>query len=510
MNNVDRIYRLKVKQQQPFFGLFCLLLFFILLAACVMPVERPTLTSQPPTDTPPVPTVTPTIVTTTPTARPTATPGIVATSPPDPLRTQYNLKTLFDPAAHHLKVAETIVYANSSQLSMPDLVLLIEANRTQGVFQLDSITWADGKPVKHDKLIGATLRIPLTDPLLPGAKKTINLTYQLFLPVRNSTLGANQRQTNFGEWFPFVPHYQVGAGWLVYKPSGLGEYLAYDVADYQVEIQLSDPKAKLVIAANAQAEGDVEKGYHYRLDAARNFVWSASSQMQALKDTVGEVTLYAYIFPEDQAAGKAALKTMREAIEVYSKRFGPYPHNSLTMVEASFYDGMEYDGLYFLDQQYFTDYAGSPESYLVTLNAHETAHQWWYGLVGSDSAMEPWLDESLCTYSELLFYEQVYPKETNWWWQFRVHRFNPTGWVNSTIYEPFGYRTYVNAVYLRGALFLQALREQVGDQVFFEFLKDYAHRYRQGWATGADFFNVLGDHTQVDLTKLKEEYFIKP
>ena len=508
MNRVDRIYRLKAKQKQLFLGLVCLLV--ILLAACVMPVERPTLTPPPPSDTPPVPTVTPTVVTQTPTPRPTTTPGIAATSLPDPLRTQYILKTLFDPKANHLKVTETIVYANTSPVAIPDLLLLIEANRTQGVFQLDSITWADGTPVKHDKLAGARLRIPLTDPLLPGAKTTINLSYQLFLPVRNSTLGANKLQTNFGEWFPFVPHYQVGAGWLVYKPSGLGEYLAYDVADYQVEIQLRDPKAKLTIAANAQAEGDAEKGYKYHLEAARNFIWTASTQMLVLKDNVGEVTLYAYIFPEDQAAGKTVLKTMREAVEVYSKRFGPYPHNSLTMVEGSFFDGMEYDGLYFLDRQYLKEYTGSPESYLVALNAHETAHQWWYGLVGSDSAMEPWLDEAFCTYSELLFYEQVYPKETDWWWQFRVNRFNPSGWVNSTIYEQPGYRAYVNAVYLRGALFLQALRDQIGDQVFFEFLKDYANRFRQGWATGADFFNILGDHTQADLTELTDEYFKKP
>jgi aminopeptidase N len=96
------------------------------------------------------------------------------------------------------------------------------------------------------------------------------------------------------------------------------------------------------------------------------------------------------------------------------------------VVEAGFADGMEYDGLYFLGREYFAAYDGTPQNYLTALAAHETAHQWWYGLVGNDQALEPWLDEALCTYSELLFYEAVYPDLVDWWWTFRVNRFQPS------------------------------------------------------------------------------------
>jgi aminopeptidase N len=145
----------------------------------------------------------------------------------------------------------------------------------------------------------------------------------------------------------------------------------------------------------------------------------------------------------------------------------------------------------------------------VTLSAHETAHQWWYGLVGNDQAMEPWLDETLSTYSELLFYERHYPGEVDWWWNYRVNRFTPKGWVNSTIYDFDAFRPYVNSVYLRGAQFMQKLREQSGNEVFLAFLKDYATRYRHGWVSGADFFNVLGDHTQQNLDSLIGDFFKK-
>jgi aminopeptidase N len=37
---------------------------------------------------------------------------------------------------------------------------------------------------------------------------------------------------------------------------------------------------------------------------------------------------------------------------------------------------------------------------------HETAHQWWYSMVGNDQILEPWLDESLADYSEVVYYDE--------------------------------------------------------------------------------------------------------
>jgi hypothetical protein len=359
-------------------------------------------------------------------------------------------------------------------------------------------------------LKGANLTIPLPHPLDPGNSVTLKLGYQLNLPQRPGVFGYDTRQTNLGDWYPFLPYYQPGVGWLAHKPTGIGENLAYDMASYEVEIRLADPNPNLLISASALAEGNSQAGYRYKVSNARNFSWSASDKMQVVSADINQVKLQVSVFPEDKAAGETALKTMGDALQIYSDLFGAYPHPSLTLVEATFFDGMEYDGLIFLDQQYFTHYTGGPQVYLVALTAHETAHQWWYGLVGSDQAMEPWLDETLSTYSELLYYQKYYPTDVDWWWNYRVNRFKPKGWVNTTIYEYGAFRPYVDAVYLRGALFLQVLRQQMGDQEFMAFLKDYAAHYRLGWVSGADFFNVLGDHTQQNLDLLIGEYFKKP
>ncbi len=88
---------------------------------------------------------------------------------------------------------------------------------------------------------------------------------------------------------------------------------------------------------------------------------------------------------------------------------------------------MEYDGLYYLGESYYRQYKGEPLSYLVAIAAHETAHQWFYGVVGNDPAIEPWLDEALATYSELLYYQRYFPESANDWWTFRVDAYSPSG-----------------------------------------------------------------------------------
>ncbi len=456
------------------------------LAGCVMPVNKP-LKTPAPGELPQVAPSATFLPSSTPLVDETATPEVTVTPAPVAPRSKYSLKVRFDYARHQLAVDETITYYNHTPADIPNLVLVVEPNRSQGVFKLNSLTWVDGTAVSSPVLKGASLTVALPHPLAPGNSVTLILTYQLNLPQRTAILGWDNRQTNLGDWYPFLPYYQSGTGWLVYTPTGLGEHLAYDIADFEVEIAPVDVKSSLVISASAQAEGDPQTGYRYQLAAARNFAWSASQEIVVLTGMAGNVKLFASVFPDDRPAGEMALKTMGEAVQTYSALFGDYPHPSLTLVEANFFDGMEYDGLVFLDQNYFKNYAGGPEAYLVTLSAHETAHQWWYGLVGNDQAMEPWLDETLCTYSELLFYERQYPGEVNWWWNYRVNRFDPKGWVNTTIFDYDAFRPYVNAVYLRGAQFMQALRTQIGDPVFLAFLKDYAARYRQGWVSGADF-----------------------
>ena len=435
-------------------------------------------------------------------------------------RTRYILDATLNYGQHHLKVDEQIFYRNQTPDALIELVLMVDPLYYFGVFQLKDMAWDDGQPVEGYTQEAGWLRLPLRLPLKPGEAIKLNLSYELSLPaparsplLRPIPFGYSERQANLVDWYPFIPPYLPGKGWLAHKAGYYGEHLVYESADFEVNIQIEDKRPDLIIAASAPATQD-GAGYHYRHENARNFAWSASHQYQIATRKVGDTTLLGYSFPFHKEAGERALQTAAQALELYSRLFGPYPRQQLSVVEADFLDGMEFDGLFFLSNGFYNLFKDTPAEYLVAISAHETAHQWWYAQVGNDQALEPWLDEALCTYSERLFYENVYPEALDWWWQYRVNFYQSRGWVDQRIYNPYGeteaYRAYRDAVYLNGAVFLEELRKLIGDQAFFEFLKDYPQKYAYQIATGNDFFTTLRKHTQTDLAPLTAKYFANP
>ena len=455
--------------------------------------------------------------------------SLLATPLPTPIaqslpRPRYQITATLDYRNHHLSAEEYIEYTNTSDESIPDMVLIVEPLRYPAVFRLNRLTWEDGSSIKEITWEVNRLRFSLPQALKPGERLAFSLEYELNLPSpdpafygRPVPFGYTVRQTNLVDWYPFIPPYVAGQGWLVHDPWFYGEHLVYDVSDFQVNFRLADAttgasardEQGLTIAASAPAKIEGE-WYRYNLPSARNFALSVSDMYQVLTTIVGNVTVIGYAFPFHARAGEAALKTTADALSLYSRLYGPYPHTTLSVVEADFLDGMEYDGLYFLSNGFYNLYSGTTGEYLIAIAAHETSHQWFYGLVGNDQAMEPWLDEALATYNERLFYENLFPQALEWWWEYRIRYYQPQGWVDGTIYNPEGYRAYRDAVYLNGALFLEDLRNRIGDQAFFDFLHDYVQRFPHRQATTADFFGLLKQHTPLALEDLLQKYFEHP
>ena len=437
------------------------------------------------------------------------TPPPTSTPEPPPF-TQYTLSADLDYDNHHLRVDEQIAYGNRFDVPLTNLLLLVEPNRYPGSFHLTSLRWADEKEITDYTFERTELIITLSEPLKPGEIIHINLSYELNLPQQSAPYGYSERQTNLSDWYPTIPPYIPGAGFLVREPSFPGEHLAYDTADFVVDIQLTSPNSAeglpLTIAASALDKGNQDQ-HTYRLEAARNFAWSVSDQYQVLTTTVGDIQVLGYSFPYHAGSDEPALQTTADALALYSDLFGPYPHESLSVVEADFLNGMEYEGLNFLSHAFYDYFTGTPENNLVIIAAHEVAHQWFYGQVGNDQALEPWLDEALCTYSESLFYKHTYPDLLEWWWDNRVRFHEPSGWVDITIYDTDDFKVYKDAVYLRGALFLEDLRVLVGDEAFNTFLLDYLKQYTYEQATANGFFTLLEKHTDADLSGLLSEYF---
>jgi aminopeptidase N len=284
---------------------------------------------------------------------------------------------------------------------------------------------------------------------------------------------------------------------------------SYGLADFDVTVTITDGSTPQIASSGEEVESGTADSRRFVLEAGRTFALSMSTEYKVAARQLGDTTVYSYYFAYYDAPGEAMLETTVDAMQVYEHRFGPYRHKTLTAVQGDFNDGMEYSGFFFISRDYFNLYDNTPKNYLVIITAHETAHQWWFDSVGDDQALEPWLDETFATYSELLYYEKMHPELVYWWWGYRYFEFQAPGFVDIQIYDGGGQRPYWDKNYLSGVRFLEALRERVGDEIFFAFIKDHYAKSVGKSTTTADFFRVFREHSTLDISDLTEEYFQK-
>jgi hypothetical protein len=464
----------------------------------------------------PTPTVTPTatlIPTATVTPLPTNTPLPTPTPAPVLERAKYTLDTTIDYDAHTVTVNEKILYPNLTGKQLNTLVIAVVPNLWSGSFTLTGLA-LNGIPITTYTLDGQRLDIALPDFFKPNEVMTIDIQFSLILPFaeqedpsvsRPRIYGYTKRQLNLTNWYPFVvPH--INGEWVLHEPWYYGEHLVYDAADYEVNVRFVDPATAPTVAASGVAEtGD---GFtRYTITAARTFALAASREFQVSSLQVGDVTVSSYYFPFFEWGGQAALQASAEALSVYSNRYGPYPHKTLSLVMGDFNDGMEYSAFFYLSRDFYSLYDGTSANYLTFVAVHETSHQWWFEQVANDQAQQPWLDEALCTYSERIYYENIHPDLIGWWWSYRINFYNPQGFVDIPIYDGQGFRLYTNAAYFQGAHFLDELRARIGDEAFFAFLQDYLTQGRGKIVTANDFFRILATHTSTDYSDIVRQYF---
>ena len=398
---------------------------------------------------------------------------------------------------------------------MTALVLAVVPNLWQDCFTLQAAS-IDGVIVTNYVLDGQRLELFPANTILQDSTATVLIQYALALPFipievdpnvsRPRIFGYSNIQMNLTNWYPFIVPY-VDGNWVLHEPWYYGEHLVYEAADFEVNLRFADPATAPVVATSGLPEvgADATK---YTLRSGRAFAISASRELQVSTLQVGEVIVSSYSFPFFQGQGQAALRTTAEALQLFSERFGGYPHRTLAVVMGDFNDGMEFSALFYLSKDFYNLYTETaPHNYLTSVAAHETAHQWWFEQVANDQAEQPWIDEALCTYSERLYYETYMADRLPWWWSYRIDFFSPQGFVDVPIYNFQGFRPYTNAVYFQGAHFLEDLRLRIGDEAFFEFLRDYLALERGRIATAVDFFDVLRVHTSTDYSDLVRKYF---
>lgn len=428
-----------------------------------------------------------------------------------------------DYGARTADVSQRIIFHNLEAEPLDKLVVDVQANQWADAFSLLDLR-VNGESADY-QLDSNRLEILLVAPLQPGCWLEAALTFQLRpsairegLRSYRGFFGYSPRQLNLSHFLPAVAARLTG-DWRIHQPSGIGEQIVYERANWQVQITAKNASDKLQLAAPGVVTRLGTGQWLVELSASRDFAISLSEEFILSEQQVAPglvVAVYNFADAVVNAGGSRLdsvshlLDEAGKALDLFARYFGAYPYQRFVIVQGDFPDGMEFTGLVFVGSAWFYGFDGTPKNYLTLIAVHEVAHQWWYARVGSDSALNPWLDEALATYSEYLYIEAFYPAERNWWWSFRVAGFFPQGKVDSAVYEFTTARAYINAIYLRGVQMLQNLRDDMGDAAFMQLLWQYSQAAAGRIADPALFWSLLPAEQQILTSSTRSEFLRQP
>ncbi len=350
------------------------------------------------------------------------------------------------------------------------------------------------------------LRVPLTTQLFPDEKIQISIRFDLLLPNANHRFGYGDNAINFANFYPIACVYESKNGFITNTYSSNGDPFYSDCADYNVSI--SYPKSFSLAGSGdniVTIEQNNFKTTTIQSNKIRDFAFVLSQKFLVLTDNIDNVNINYYYYDDIEPA--ESLNTAKKALKTFSDLFGDYPYSSFTVVQTNFvFGGMEYPRLVMIsDLVKDVDY-----DYVIV---HETAHQWWYAVVGNDEYNEAWLDESLTEYSTALFFEKnpeynisykLLTEGAYLTYQNFIKAYKKImGEIDTSMLrdldqfdtEP----EYVNNIYTRGVIMFDTLRSQIGDKKFFSCLRHYYKDMAFKNSTSADFISIFEKNSGVEM-----------
>jgi hypothetical protein len=342
-----------------------------------------------------------------------------------------------------------------------------------GSIRLGPVT-VDGATVAAS-ISDQTIVVPLGGILPAGKATTVRVRYSA--SVRSSLTGSNWMFTRTNgildlyRWLPWVSR-----GIKFDRPNNGDPFETPVSRAVKVRIGTSIPLV-LATTGDRQSISADRKTQVFVANNVRDFTVTAATDYRTSDRVVGSTTVRVYYRPG--APGAAMLDAAADTFDAYRKRLGAYPYASFKVVQSAGGFGMESPRLIWIP-------TGVASSNLRYLAGHETAHQWFYGLVGDDQATEPFTDEAVADFVA----RNVLGLK-------RASRCS-TGRLDLSIYD-YSSACYYERIYIQGGNLLDTARQQMGSTAFWAALNGWADANRYRIATTKSLLDALDAATPIDL-----------
>lgn len=296
------------------------------------------------------------------------------------------------------------------------------------------------QPVKWELLKDSIdiCKIYLNEPLKSGSKINITTPFHVKIPSgKISRLGHIGQSYQITQWYPKPAVYdRNGWNYMPYLNQGefYSEFGSFDVSitlpknyvlgatgdmvNGEQETEWLTQKAKETEAITSFDRSDMSfpasssetKTLEFKQTNVHDFAWFCDKRYHVLKGeietphTKHKVTTWALFTNADGELWKKSISYINDAIHYYSLWNGDYPYNHCTAVDGTISagSGMEYPNITVIGK------SSSPLQLDIVIT-HEVGHNWFYGMLGSNERIHPWMDEGINSFNELRYVELKYP-----------------------------------------------------------------------------------------------------
>ncbi|MEO5896840.1 MAG: M1 family metallopeptidase [Vicinamibacterales bacterium] len=307
-------------------------------------------------------------------------------------------------------------------------------------------------------------------------------------------LGPAEFYNNFGR---FDVKIDVPAGWIVSATGVLQnpqEVLTPKARERLTHVLESDEVITIVGEdeigpGQATAAGD-RLVWHFTADLVNDFAWATAKKFvwRATRATIpgkGPIPIHMVYLPDRAAQFANAGPVTRHALEFYSKLWAPYPFPQLTLQDGPS-SGMEYPMVINSNQ-------GAAD--------HETGHQWWPMMVGTNETWYGWMDEGFNQYMNILSGADARGVPANLDGPGQSYGRTsgneeepPMMWAANNAGNMYGFQTYSKT-----PLMLSMLGGIVGDVVVQKAMSDYTKAWAFKHPSPWDYINFMNNAVKQDL-----------
>ena len=221
-----------------------------------------------------------------------------------------------------------------------------------------------------------------------------------------------------------------------------------------------------------------------------------------------------YVLPYNLGKAKDQFEIVEPMLDCFEKYLGPYPFwkDGFALVETP-YLGMEHQSAIAYGNKFRLGYLGNT-SFTAGLGfdfiiVHESAHEWWGNSITANDISDMWIQETFCTYSEVLFVECIYGYDAMI--EYVKNQMSMAQNRRAIVGTPDVHRKGSSDMYAKGSAFIHTLRSVVNnDTLWFDLFKSMTNHFKYQTVDGREVLDYINEKSGRNFNKLYEQYLYTP